>query len=284
MTKVFAPASSANLGPGFDVLGLALTHHSWASDEFVEDADFPLEPDPCGPEHIARIAYEAAGGRDPIWFGFGFPPGRGLGFSASSRAAGAVLAFLQQGLDPVEAQQRGYDVASQLEGHGDNAAPAVFGGIHVVAGAEQRRLNVDFGWDLLCWVPVSETTPTDENRARMAPTVTRADAVFNIGRMGLFMAALYEHDASLLRIATEDRLHQPERFAAAPNSLAALEAALDAGALGGWLSGSGPTVAIAAENGDCEQIKAAMPAGGSLFQLSVDEAGATTVRPEPRPS
>ncbi len=283
MTKVFAPASSANLGPGFDVMGLALTRHSWASDVSPDDdpsgADFPLEADPCGPDHIARIAYEAAGGTEPIWFGFGFPPGRGLGFSASSRAAGAVLAFLQQGLPLEEAQRRGYDVVSQLEGHGDNAAPAVFGGIHVVAGTHQRRLSATLPWDLLCWVPVSETTPTDENRARMTVHVNRTDAVFNLGRLGLFMAALYEHDDTLLRAATEDRLHQPERFAAAPNSLAALEAALEAGALGGWLSGSGPTVAIVAANGACEQIKSAMPAGGSLLQLSLDQAGATTVAP-----
>jgi len=109
--------------------------------------------------------------------------------------------------------------------------------------------------------------------------VHRTDAVFHLGRLGLFLAALYEHDDTLPRAATEDRLEQPERFGAAPNSLAALEAALEAGAPGGWLSGSGPTVAIVASNGESERIKSAMPAGGSLLQLSLDQAGATTVAP-----
>ncbi len=268
MTTVHAPASSANLGPGFDVLGLAVARHSWASDEPIGDLE------PCGPDHIARIAYEAAGGRDPIWFDFDFPPGRGLGFSASSRAAGAVLAFVQQGHDAAEAQTHGYEVVAQLEGHGDNAAPAVFGGIHVVAGTVRHRLDATLPGELMCWVPKTETTPTDENRARMTTTVNRADAVFNLGRMGLLIAALYEGDASLLAQATQDRLHQPERLAAAPNSLAALEAALEAGAAGAWLSGSGPTVAIIADADDVPSIHEAMPAGGDCFVAELDTTGA----------
>lgn len=250
------------------MLGLAVARYSWASDE-------PLDGhEPCGPDHIVRIAYEAAGGRDPIWFDFDFPPGRGLGFSASSRAAGAVLAFLQQGHGPEEAQVHGYEVVAQLEGHGDNAAPAVFGGIHVVAGTVRHQLKADLPGQLMCWVPTTETTPTDENRARMAAMVNRSDAVFNLGRLGLLIAALYEGDASLLAQATQDRLHQPERLAAAPNSLAALEAALSAGASGAWLSGSGPTIAILAEPSKVTAIHEAMPAGGECFVADLDFDGA----------
>ncbi len=268
MTTVYAPASSANIGPGFDVLGMALSRHSWASDEQV-GAEAP-----CGPDHIARIAYEAAGGREPIWFDFEFAPGRGLGFSASARAAGAVLAFLQAGHDADDAQQHGYEVVAQLEGHGDNAAPAVFGGIHVVAGTVRHRLDAGLPGQIICWVPTTETTPTDENRARMSTMVNRADAVFNLGRMGLLVAALYEGDASLLAQATQDRLHQPERLAAAPNSLAALETALEAGAHAAWLSGSGPTVAIVADPSLADAVVEAMPAGGECLRLELDLAGA----------
>lgn len=250
------------------MLGLAVTRYSWASDEPIG------ETGPCGPDHIARIAYEAAGGTEPVWFDFDFAPGRGLGFSASSRAAGAVLAFTQLGHSATEAQTHGYEVVAQLEGHGDNAAPAVFGGIHVVAGTTRHRLDAALPGQLMCWVPTTETTPTDENRARMPATVSRADAVFNVGRMGLLMAALYEGDASLLANATQDRLHQPERLAAAPNSLAALEAALEAGAHAAWLSGSGPTIAIVADPDKVADIHSAMPAGGDCFVTDLDTGGA----------
>ena len=126
-----APGSSANLGPGFDVLGVAFTRYAWASNE-------PGEGDPCGPDHIARIAYEQAGGEGPIWFGFELEPGRGLGFSAAARAAGAVLARIEQGDSPSEARDRAYPVVADIEGHGDNAAPSVYGGVHVIAGDVQH--------------------------------------------------------------------------------------------------------------------------------------------------
>ena len=99
VTIVSAPGFSANLGPGFDVLGLAVA-------SYVRAADTPLTEDdqPCASDHIARIAYEMAGGTDPLFFDFELPPSRGLGFSAAARAAGAVLAFLQRGVHIDEAQ------------------------------------------------------------------------------------------------------------------------------------------------------------------------------------
>ncbi|MEM7338599.1 MAG: homoserine kinase [Actinomycetota bacterium] len=269
MIGVRAPGSSANLGPGFDVLGLAVTRYVWAFDEPHQRC----EPNPCGPEHIARIAYESAGGSEPIWFGFELEPGRGLGFSAAARAAGAVLAFLQQGHDLPEAQRLGYEVVFGLEGHGDNAAPAVFGGIHVIAGDLDHRLAAGLPGRLLCWVPDLET-PTDESRSRLTPEVSRADAVHNLGRVGLLMAALYENDGSLLRRATEDRLHQPSRLDCCPPAKRALETALDLGADGAWLSGSGPTVAIVASEESIDTVAAGLPGDGKVLHLDLDSAGA----------
>ncbi len=282
MTAVFAPASTANLGPGFDVLGLALDRHCWVSDTPPDDRGYAkhvkLEAEVCGPEHIARIAYEAAGGSVPIWFGFGFAPSRGLGFSAAARAAGAVLAKVQEGLSVEQAQLAAYPVVCDLEGHGDNAAPAVFGGLHVLVDNKNHRLNLVMPGKLLAWVPINASTPTDASRAVMPTKIDRADAIFNLGRIGLLISALYEGDLSELAKATQDRLHQPERLDAAPASKLALQSALEAGAAAAWLSGSGPTIAIIAEATKVETVVAALPGDADILQLEVDTLGAV-VRP-----
>ncbi len=265
---VRAPGSSANLGPGFDVLGVALTRYAWASDEG--------EGEPCGPGHVARIAYEQAGGSGPIWFGFELSPGRGLGFSAAARAAGAVLGFLQQGAEPAEAQRRAYPVVAALEGHGDNAAPSVFGGVHVIAGGLTHRLPVGVPGRFLWWVPDLEIL-TDESRKVLDPIVSRADAVFNLGRVALLVAALYEGDLSLLRRATEDRLHQSLRLEHCTPARDAMAAALDLGAAAAWLSGSGPAVAIVVDDDHLDTVAAGLPPAGRVLQVEVDHTGAVTL-------
>lgn len=278
VTIVSAPGSSANLGPGFDVLGLAVACHVRAADEpFGTDDPTHSGQEACGPDHIARIAYEMAGGTAPIFFEFELPPSRGLGFSAAARAAGAVLAFLQRGVDVAEAQTLGYRIVTELEGHGDNAAPAVFGGIHIVAGEHQHRLDATLPGRLMLWVPSLNTTPTDESRAQMPPTVDRSDAVFNLGRLGLLIAAMYEGNAELLGLATQDRLHQPARLAAAPETKQAVESALDAGAHAAWLSGSGPTVAIVVEPGQEQSVIEALPSTGSVITPELDTVGAVPI-------
>jgi homoserine kinase len=265
---VRAPGSSANLGPGFDVLGLALTRYAWATDEG--------EGDPCGTDHIARIAFEQAGGTGPLWFGFDLEPGRGLGFSAAARAAGAVLAQVGQGAGPAEAQRLAYPVVAAIEGHGDNAAPSVFGGIHVIAGDLAHRLPITIPGNLLCWVPDLET-PTDESRRELTPTVSRADAVFNLGRLGLLVAALYEGDLGLLGRATEDRLHQPPRLARCTPARDAMAVARERGAAAAWLSGSGPAVAIVVDDDHLDAVTSGLPPLGKVLHLEVDQAGAIVV-------
>lgn len=262
---VRAPGSSANLGPGFDVLGLAVARYVWADDEGRGER--------CGPDHIARIAYEAAGGTGAIWFDFELPPGRGLGFSAAARAAGAVLAKLQQGHDRAEAQRLAYPVVADIEGHGDNAAPCVFGGIHVIAGEVHHRIGRPMPGNLLFWVPDMETW-TDHSRAALASSVDRADAVFNLGRVGLLIAAIYEQRLDLLATATQDRLHQPSRFVDCEQSAKAHEIALQAGASAAWLSGSGPTVAVVVDDETKPVVIDALGESGDVLDLAMDETGA----------
>lgn len=270
MTCVRAPGSSANLGPGFDVLGIALSRYAWASDQPVGEH--------CGPDHIARIAYELAGGTEDLWFGFDLEPGRGLGFSAAARAAGAVLAMVQQGHGVEAAQQLAYPVVADIEGHGDNAAPSVFGGLHIIAGDHQHRVTAPIPERILCWVPEFET-PTDESRLELPTEIPRADAVFNLGRIALLIAALYEGDNSLLREATRDRLHQPWRLARCAPARKAIEAALDLGAAGAWLSGSGPAIAMLVDDEVADQVADGLPADGAVLRLDVDLIGAVTVEP-----
>ncbi len=266
--RVRSPGSSANLGPGFDVLGLAVARYVWAADEG--------DGEPCGPDHIARIAYEQAGGSGPIWFDFELEPSRGLGFSAAARAAGAYLAYRQAGLEPDPAQDAAYEVVADIEGHGDNAAPAVFGGIHVIAGTRRHRLAATVPGRLLFWVPEIETL-TDDSRACLPDAVSRADAVFNLGRVGLLVSALYEQRLDLLAEATRDRLHQPARLSACPASSAAYETLLDLGAAAAWLSGSGPTVAAVTTDDRIGPITDALCPSGQVLVLPLDEVGAVDV-------
>ncbi|MGI9612744.1 MAG: homoserine kinase [Acidimicrobiales bacterium] len=263
-----APGSSANIGPGFDVLGVAVSRYVWAADSPTGEAC----SGPCGPDHIARIAFEEAGGKGDIWFGFELEPGRGLGFSAAARAAGAVLAGLCDGADLETAKERAYPVVADIEGHGDNAAPSVYGGIHLIAGDHNHRLATQFPGRLLWWMPQLETE-TDASRLELPANVPRSDAVFNIGRLGLLVAALYEGDLTLLRRATEDRLHQPQRLAQCEVAQKAIQAALDSGAAAAWLSGSGPTVGIVTADDHVESVIAALPPVGRVLDLPVDEVG-----------
>ncbi len=274
MTVVTAPGSSANLGPGFDVIGAAIGCYVRAANLAFDGAEGQA---PCSNDHIARVAYEMAGGTGQIWFDFDLPPGRGLGFSAAARAAGAVLALLERGIGIDEAQELGYRIVTELEGHGDNAAPAVFGGLHVIAGGKNHRLAASLPGQLLLWVPELNTTPTDESRAQMPSMVDRTDAVFNLGRFGLLIAALYENDPSLLRLATQDRLHQPDRLAAAPETKQAVEAALDAGAHAAWLSGSGPTVAILVSPEQADLVAKELPSTGQILTPELDTTGAVEI-------
>ncbi|HRE02960.1 MAG TPA: hypothetical protein PLV68_16795, partial [Ilumatobacteraceae bacterium] len=168
--------------------------------------------------------------------------------------------------------------------HADNAAPALLGG--VVASADDRSLVVPLRLDpaIVVWIP-SFATRTDQSRAALPATVSRADAVFNIGRTALLVAALAAGDPSELAHATADRLHQPVRFAAAPASHEAYQAAIAAGAWCAWLSGSGPTVAAmcALDRADhiAAQIAARLPDGGHTKVLRIDHEGASLTAQQP---
>ncbi len=251
------------------MLGLAVDRYVFANDEGVGDL--------CWEDHIARVAYEKAGGTGDIWFHFEVPPGRGMGFSAAARAAGAALAAAQRSASADEIQRQAFDIVLALEGHGDNAAPAAYGGIHIVVDDQCHRLATGFPGELLLWVPRENTTSTDESRSVLPTMVKRSDAVYSLARLGLLVASLYEQNIDLLHKATGDRLHQPTRFENQPATRVAYDAALEAGAAAAWLSGSGPTIGIVAHPGRSASVIAALPEDGDVLQVTTDLAGAIVV-------
>lgn len=280
---VRVPASSANLGAGFDVLGVALSLYAEAGVGDPPDGARLVEP-----THPARVAFEALGGSGALWVASSIPIGRGLGFSGAVRVAGAAAAIVagdgQAALDDEPARAEMLAVTSELERHADNVAASIYGGVVVAAGGRATRVPLAFNPMVVMWVPDAATTSTDQSRGRLPATVALADAVFNLGRAATFVAACAAGDWAALRMATEDRLHQASRLAHAPQSAAALEAGLEAGAWAAWLSGSGPAVAILCEPSRADEIAAQLPADGHSKLLRIDHEGVVAVSAEREPA
>jgi len=263
--RIRVPASSANMGPAFDALGLAITTYL---DVSVGAADSTVET------HPAVRAFRYAGGTGPISVESAFPGGRGLGYSGAARVAGLAAAHVQRGRGLFESRDTVLAQATELEGHADNAAASLLGGVVATAGGHATRIPLALEPAVVVWIPVRETA-TRESRRRMATSIPFDDATFNIGRTALLVAALAAGDTDALRAATEDHLHQDTRLARAHDSLSALRSALDAGAWCAWLSGSGPSIAALVDPADAQRIAAALPSEGRTLVLHIDDRGAT---------
>lgn len=272
---VRVPATSANLGPGFDVMGLALTCHTWVG--LVGVDAMPDGAAEANDTHPAQVAFVRAGGSGRVWVRNEIPMGRGMGFSGAVRVGGIAVAFGQiHGAAWRDHPSDMLAIGTELEGHADNVAPSIHGGV-VIATAD-TVLSVPVALDpvFLMWVP-DFTTSTNESRGRIGPQIALSDAVFNIARTAMFVTALATGNVDILREATRDRIHQDIRLAASPACRAALDAGLAAGAWCGWLSGSGPTVAIMTDAASADAITAAMPTDGHVKRLTIDTAGVTAL-------
>lgn len=270
---VRVPASSANLGPGFDTLGMALSLHAelgLVGDDGVPDGGRAIDE-----HHPASVAFRLAGGIGALWERSSLPVGRGLGFSGAVRVGGAVLArVLADGRTEVDDDLRSQvlPLVTELEGHADNVAASLYGGVVATGGGRVVRVPLAVDPAVVVWIP-SFVTKTDESRKVLATTVSLDDAVFNLARVAMLVGALAAGDIDALRDAVADRLHQPARLAAAAPSAAAIAAADEAGAWCAWLSGSGPTVAALCSVADAEDVVAALPADGHAKVLRIDHEG-----------
>ena len=273
---VRVPATSANLGAGFDALGMALDLYAELgvlADTDVAPPDGALVADA---NHLADIAFRRLGGEGTVWVRSPIPMGRGLGYSGAVRVGGAALAAIQRDGALTDAGRADvFALTAELEHHPDNASASVYGGLVVAVDHHVVPVDVAFDPAVVVWVPDAVTTSTDASRATLPDTVTRADAVFNIGRAALFVAACAAGDTAALATASDDRLHQPARLARVPQSAAAIAAARAAGAWAAWLSGSGPTVACLCDPTDVDAVVSALPDGGHVKLLGLDRSGVT---------
>jgi homoserine kinase len=255
--SVRTPATSANLGPGFDALGLALTLHDDLSAR-VTDAGYAVTVTgegagelPSDEKHLvvrAMLAtFDEFGVRPPglaVECVNRIPQARGLGSSSAAIVGGVQLArgLIVDGLRRID-DEAALRIAARIEGHPDNVAPCLLGGFTVAwtegAGARAVTLDVDHRVRPTVFVP-TERGYTATARAALPTAVPHADAAFNAGRAALLTHALTS-DPSLLHAATEDRLHQGYRAEGMPGT-ASLVAALRSVGVAAVVSGAGPTV------------------------------------------
>ena len=290
--RVRVPATSANLGPGFDAAGLALGLHDVVEAQIIDSG---LEVDVAGEGADSlkrnernlvviamRAAFDAMGGQPRglrLLCANRIPQSRGLGSSAAAVVAGVTAAreLVLGGLD----DDRALGVATAVEGHPDNVAAALLGGLTLAwrdadGATHAVRLPVARELSPVAFVPGGTKVSTAKARALLPAEVPHADAAATAGRAALLATALGGR-LDLLLPATEDRLHQPYRLEAQPRGAALVEK-LRAGGHAAVLSGSGPTIlALCASP---EAAAAAATLGGKTFEafvLPVDTEGATVL-------
>lgn len=275
MVRVIVPATTANLGPGFDTMGLALdmytevimeaggegiriTSEGEGSEELSSSEDNLIYK--CAKKLFDSVEYEPKGLSLRIINGI--PLSRGLGSSAS-----AIIAGLLAAREISAANISDYELlkmATEVEGHPDNVAPALFGGFVLsrMEGKEIIYRKIDVDDKLLAVVAIPEfELPTEKSRAILPRTVSREDAIFNIGNASLLVYSLLMKDYSLLRKAMNDRLHEPYRIPLVPGLEEVKRRALGAGAFSAALSGAGPTVIAFADEHSSESVRTAMEEG-----------------------
>jgi homoserine kinase len=287
--RVRVPGSSANLGPGFDALGLALGLH--------DEIEVAVAPDgvevevagegagrvPCDDAHLVvramRTTWDLVGDAPPglrMRCRNAVPHSRGLGSSAAAAVAGALAAVVLAGRDPELESDVVLQVSAGMEGHADNAAASLMGGLVVAwatGGTRPRydavRLDVHPDVRPVALVAGVESL-TSTTRGLLPERVPLADAAFTGGRTALAVVALTERP-DLLLPATDDRLHQPYRRSAYPES-ADLVDALRAAGVPAFVSGAGPTVlALTADGRPPDGVDLH---GFDALPLAVDAAGA----------
>ncbi len=271
MVRVQVPATTANLGPGLDCLGMALKLHNTVEMSVASSGlhiDIQGEGSPDLPRDHENLVYQAAQkvfqqvrfntSGLKIKLQNNIPPAKGLGSSAAAIVGGLIAANIISGnrLD----QKEIVNLAYNMEGHPDNVAAAVLGGIVIAAPSdgEVKFVKIDPPKDLKTVVSIPDFPLfTRASREVLPQQVPISDAIFNLGRLALLVSALYDGDINQLFIAMEDRIHQPYRTNLIPGMKKVFAAARLAGAKGISLSGSGPSI-IAYSDSDLDLVARVM--------------------------
>jgi len=297
MLRVKIPATSANLGPGFDCLGLALQLHNIITVE----TDRPFEISLTGPYRVGIPSDES----NLVWqtmchlwglinfptpsvaltFENHIPPARGLGSSSAAIVGGLVVANMIAGSPYTKYEL--LQVANTLEGHPDNVTPALYGGATLSIPTESGilpRVLAQFPKLKAIVVVPNLLLKTEKARGILPPHISRNDAVFNISHAGLLIEAFIREKYSFLKEGMRDVLHQNQRAVLIPGLLETLEAALQAGAYGAALSGSGPTILALTEPEFEQNIAQSMLAvfkkhdiHAQAYALGIDSEGAQVI-------
>ena len=235
------PASSANLGPGFDCMAAAVTMHLELEVEetgrFAVETDLPIAR---GPENLCVRAFERLHPASAFTFRIRseIPLAGGLGSSAAAIVAGLTAA---DHLFELDADLLA--LASEIEGHPDNVAAALLGGFVVCADGTAARFEPPTGLEALAVVP-HEAVRTRAARAALPESVPIEEAVFNVAHAAMLTIGLARGDWDLLARGLQDRLHQDRRASLYPRSMELVRHARELGALGATISGAGPTVLV----------------------------------------
>ena len=295
---VKVPATTGNLGPGFDCLGMALdvwnTVHVRLGESGFDIRGEGEDKLKRGRSNLVyrsfRLACEAAGRPVPgvrVTCENQIPLARGLGSSSAAVVAGLVAGNEICG-KPLSDEQL-LELAAKTEGHPDNVAPALLGGCQIVVSDDGNLVTskVPVPPDLRAVLFIPEIPmPTKQARSVLSQNVPRKDAVYNLGRVALLISGLTAGDLSDFTVATKDRLHQPARETIFPAMKVIFRAALSAGALGVFLSGAGSTVLALARDREMsigyEMAEAASKSGvrGDVKITQPTNEGAQVVTPE----
>jgi homoserine kinase len=253
--RVRVPGSSANLGPGFDVLAAALGRHLEVevveTGRFAVVTDLPLRRDRT---NLMVRAFERVHPADDFEFRVAstIPLSGGFGSSAAGIVAGLLAARELSGVS-VEV----LPVASEIEGHPDNVAASLNGGIVICDGASVQRIEPPAGLEAVMVVPARHVR-TPQAREALPADVPLKDAVANVASVSKLVLGLVTADLELVGAGLGDRLHQPYRAHLYPQSAELVRRAPAFGALGATISGAGPTVLVWARAADAERVAAAL--------------------------
>ena len=274
--RVSIPGTTANLGPGFDAFGIALG----VANTVTVSLKSPPLPHPSIVKEAARSFFTGSG-LTPFGFswkiGGKVPQARGLGSSVTVRL-GIMMGLNSLAGSPVSREGL-YRLCAELEGHPDNAAPAVFGGFTIARSNHAPvRFAVGEGLRFILLIPDFEVS-TPAARKVMPRTISIPDAAANAADASVIAAAFACRKYGLLRGSFDDRLHQPHRAKLVPFLGSVITAAAEAGALGTWLSGSGSTIcSLVEDEASARKVRTAMgkaaPASAGFLTVPADNQGA----------
>ncbi|NJN88661.1 MAG: homoserine kinase [Leptolyngbyaceae cyanobacterium SL_7_1] len=273
--SVQVPATTSNIGSGFDCIGAAFTLYNQFTYQVAADSDSPLTIAVTGIEaprvktDDSNLAYQSflrlyqhIGQTPPavkMAIALGVPLSRGLGSSATAIVGGLVGANVLAGSPLSQAEIM--ELAITIEGHPDNVVPALLGGCRLAAVDHQQWAICDIPWHTevvpIVAIPDFEVS-TAEARRVLPSQYSRADAIFNVSHLGLLIRGLETGQGDWLRVAMDDRIHQPYRQSLIQGYEAVRSAALTAGAYGLVISGAGPTLLTLAHPTQAAAVEAAM--------------------------